>query len=124
MNTLRQDLKELFYNGALEKENYETLGEIFISSLDWPNHTETIRDWLASKDISTTLEEHVGGEGQGTTYYTVWQFARGEERIFLKFWGWYSSFLGCEFEEMYEVEQVEVVRMEWKATTNQKGEIL
>jgi len=124
VNTLRQDLKELFHNGALEEENYETLGDIFINSLDWPNHTEAIRGWLTSKNISTTLEEHVGGESEGTTYYTVWQFARGEEKLFLKFSGWYSSYIGYEFEEMYEVEQVEVVKMEWKAITNQQGENL
>lgn len=41
------------------------------------------------------VEQH-GGEGEGEDYYTVYQFTKGSETVFVKFQGWYQSYNGSE----------------------------
>lgn len=73
--------------------------------------TQKIVEKLDIENISYVLEEDVGGEGQGDDYYSVYSFSHGDEKVYIKFDGYYSSSYGSEFEEMFEVypEVVEIV---------------
>jgi hypothetical protein len=46
--------------------------------------------------------EQFGGEGQGDQYFGVWKFGD----IYIKFYGWYASHAGSEYEGMKEVKPV------------------
>lgn len=48
-----------------------------------------------------------GGEGEGDQFYHVYSFDNGEEKIFIKFDGWYASYHGAEFTEWFFVEPAE-----------------
>ncbi len=61
----------------LLKEQYERLGEIEL------------------------VEQH-GGEGEGDDYYTVYHFK--DHDVWIQFQGWYASYHGSEYEEMFEVQ--------------------
>lgn len=52
------------------------------------------------------MVEHYGGEGQGDAYYTVWFFPSID--LFVKFYGYYASHSGSEYEGMCEVKPKEV----------------
>lgn len=39
-----------------------------------------------------------GGEDQGSGYYKVVKFTRGDETVFIKFYGYYASYDGADYE--------------------------
>lgn len=45
-----------------------------------------------------TLVEDFGGEDMGSTYYAVHKFTRGDETVFIKFYGYYASYNGADYE--------------------------
>lgn len=53
--------------------------------------------------VFTKLIDRYGGENKGSDFWAVWQFTSGDEQCFLKFEGWYASFVGAEFERVFEV---------------------
>ena len=57
---------------------------------------------LASYLEDMKLVDHYGGEGQGDNYYTIWEFPKLE--IFVKFYGWYRSHYGTEYQGSTEVK--------------------
>jgi hypothetical protein len=50
---------------------------------------------------------HYGGEGQGEDYNTVWHFPVPD--IYIRFYGWYASHSGAEYEGMQLVEPKQVL---------------
>lgn len=58
---------------------------------------------LLRAGITSSVVEQYGGEDQGSDYYTIWKFKRDGEVCYVKFEGWYQSFVGAEFEEFIEV---------------------
>jgi hypothetical protein len=50
---------------------------------------------------------HYGGEGQGEEYNTVWHFPVPD--IYIRFYGWYASHSGAEYEGMQLVEPKQVL---------------
>ena len=50
--------------------------------------------------------DNYGGEDCGRDYYYIWKFTRGEGTIAIKFYGWYASHYGCEYEGCHEVKPV------------------
>ena len=59
---------------------------------------------LNEKGITCKAEEHFGGEGQGEDYWTVYSFTKGNDKVLIKFDGWYASYEGSTYEEFYEVK--------------------
>ena len=53
--------------------------------------------------------KQIGGEEQGSTYYSIYKFTDTitNEIIFIKFNGWYASYVGAEYQNMFEVKPVE-----------------
>jgi hypothetical protein len=57
-------------------------------------------------EIETTLDNQLinytsvacyGGEDQGSDYWCVWKFTKGNEECFVKFYGWYASHYGTDY---------------------------
>lgn len=55
-----------------------------------------------------------GGEDQGSEFWCVWEFTRGDEVVHFKFEGWYASYEGATFEHVYEVSPVEKTITVWQ----------
>lgn len=65
--------------------------------------------------ISIKLVDSYGGEDQGSTYYAVYQFSKdGEQDVFIKFSGWYSSYDGATFEDFKVVQPKQVMKIEFE----------
>jgi len=79
---------------------------------DDANH-EAVRDdyfhnWGSPEAPEGWTSESVdsyGGEDQGSDYWSVWRFVHTEsgEEVLVKFYGWYQSFVGSEFEGFKQV---------------------
>lgn len=119
MSTLREDLLKFFQNEDVTKD-YDSVCDFFMNggSLEYDDE---IRNWLTERQITAELVEEYGGEDQGSDYWSVWRFGRivktdrfVREEVFYKFSGWYASYVGAEFEEVFEVEPTEVMNTEWK----------
>lgn len=57
------------------------------------------------------VEQH-GGEGEGDSYWAVYNFV--DHDVFIQFDGWYASSIGSEFEEKYEVRPEQVTVTQYK----------
>ena len=62
-----------------------------------------------NSNIELNFVEHVGGEDQGSEYYSIYRFTDtiSNETVFIKFEGWYASYVGSEYRHMFEVKPVE-----------------
>jgi len=119
MSTLREDLLSFFQDEEVT-EDYDNTCDFFMHG-GYLEYDDGIRNWLAEKQIVAELMEEYGGEDQGSDYWSVWRFERiiktdglMREEVFYKFSGWYASYVGAEFQEVFEVEPVEVVKIEWR----------
>lgn len=61
--------------------------------------SEEVHAFKASCELSFTLVDEYGGEGQGEDYWTVYSFSDGHDVVYVKFQGWYASYNGAEFTE-------------------------
>lgn len=55
-------------------------------------------------NINYKHEDSFGGEGMGDEYWSVYSFFRGEEKVYVKFNGWYQSYNGADYTEWLFVE--------------------
>lgn len=69
--------------------------------------------WAEPQNIKASLAESVGGEDQGSTYYTVYKFAQGDDTAFFKFYGWYASYNGADYQGFQQVHPKEVTKIEY-----------
>ena len=67
---------------------------------------EDFNKWLTENNIKEEHIEQVGGEGQGDNYYVVYLYTKGDEKVYIKFSGYYSSFEGPSYEGYYVVNPV------------------
>ena len=51
---------------------------------------------LLSGVSSNKIQTH-GGENEGSDYWTVWEFSRGDEKVYIKFFGFYASHYGTDY---------------------------
>ena len=110
----------------IKKQSFEKLKEIFqkIRFDDNSNYTDIERSFfyedVNEKEINEFLDNEeskfiegmevidtYGGEGMGENYWVVWYFPTVD--IYVKFYGWYQSYEGSEYEDMELVEPREVV---------------
>lgn len=61
--------------------------------------------------ISFKCVDSYGGEGEGSTYYSIYSFTNkmSEETLYVKFDGYYASYVGSEFHDWFYVEPKEEV---------------
>ena len=49
---------------------------------------------------------HQGGEDQGSTYFTIWEFTNGDEKVLIRVNGYYQSYNGADYMDYDEVALV------------------
>lgn len=54
--------------------------------------------------IDYEYEDSFGGEGMGDSYWSVYSFSQGGEKVYVKFSGWYQSYNGADYTEWLFVE--------------------
>lgn len=114
--TLKQKLASVFDSGYFDR-NYTIDGKFVLRKLldeqDGAFH-DAWGELYPDDEIFLTEIDHYGGEDQGLDYWTVWEFSTADQTIMLKFDGYYQSHFPIEFNGWYEVEPVEVTRIEYK----------
>ena len=105
----------------LQKANYEKIKSIIDTKSQGQNFMhQYVDEFLLFENISDEdralfegmyYEAHFGGEEQGSTYWTVWDFPAAQLKI--RFNGWYQSYEGADYQDMELVELQEVKRMEY-----------
>ncbi len=53
---------------------------------------------LDNQLISCDVVDSYGGEEQGSDYWCVWKFSKDGEECFVKFYGYYASHYGSEYQ--------------------------
>jgi hypothetical protein len=53
---------------------------------------------LENQQIVYTPVDQYGGEDQGSDYWCVWKFSKGNEECFVKFYGYYASHYGTDYQ--------------------------
>lgn len=70
--------------------------------------------WAEANGVTEASSvDSYGGEDQGSTYYSVIRFSDGTDEVFLKFYGWYASYDGANYEGFKQVYPKEVTRIEY-----------
>jgi hypothetical protein len=109
---LKQFVESLFRDDAY--------ADFMSSSMFYSEYTAEPREWgsdeekefraaLTEAGVVCQHEDNYGGEGQGDDYWSVYSFTRGDEKVYVKFNGWYASYNGAEFTEWFFVEPKEKV---------------
>ena len=47
--------------------------------------------------VSSKMMASHGGENEGSDYWTVWEFSRRNEKVYIKFFGFYASHYGTDY---------------------------
>lgn len=98
------DITENFFHGGFELKKSRWDSEEGIA----------FKEGLKQRGLTKVESvDSYGGEGQGDTYYNVYEFSDGKECVFVKFNGWYQSYNGSEYQEWFFVEPVEVTSTEY-----------
>lgn len=69
---------------------------------------------LDSAGVICKIKDGYGGEDCGSTYYSVWEFDAGGEVFYLRFYGWYASHYGVDYQDFKEVFPKEVTKVEYQ----------
>lgn len=107
----------------LQKQNFEKIKSIINSKSQGENFMhQYVDEHVLFEDLSDgdkslfdgmEQEDHFGGEDEGSTYWTVWNFPASQ--IDIRFNGYYQSYSGADYQDMDLVELKEVKRMEYVA---------
>ena len=102
-NQLKEVINKLGLGPQLMYEDYDILSTIEESKV------LTNDEKLLFEDLE--LEDSYGGEGDGESYWTVYNFPNAGN-VKIRFNGYYASYNGAEYEDMDHVEprQVEVTQ--------------
>jgi hypothetical protein len=122
---MQTNLKE-FVTNLLHDEAYEDLiydvlfhSEYNSEPSEWDSDEEKgFRAALTEAGVVCQHEDNYGGEGQGDDYWSVYSFTRGDEKVYVKFNGWYASYNGAEFTEWFFVAPKEKVITVWVQPSN------
>jgi len=104
------DLKQ-YVNDTL-KNNGDVARDFFSGDYDETFHEKWNKSpptYFSSQGITYKLVQDVGGEDMGSTYYSVYQFTKDDQEVFVKFDGWYASYDGASYEEYLFVTPQQVV---------------
>lgn len=62
---------------------------------------------LDAKGITAVSVAEYGGEDQGPEYWNVWKFTKGADEVLVKFYGYYASHYGSEYQNFEIVKPVQ-----------------
>lgn len=63
---------------------------------------------FSSHGVTFTCVQSHGGEGEGSSYYTVYKFTKDDQEVFVKFDGWYASYDGSYYDKYFLVTPKQV----------------
>lgn len=66
--------------------------------MDEDNCYGQIATALDNQLIVYEVVDQYGGEDQGSDYWCVWKFNKDNEECFVKFYGWYASHYGVDYQ--------------------------
>lgn len=104
-----EKIKQFMKNYPVEESGYTKGLEVAFFYENLPEINYDLENGELLKDYYVV--DSYGGEGQGDTYYMVYYFPKAG--IFIKFNGWYASYSGSEYSDMYLVEPKEVTITEY-----------
>lgn len=104
-----EKIKQFIKNYPVEESGYHRGLEFAFFYEDLPKINYDLENGELLKDYYQV--DGYGGEGQGDNYYMVYHFPNAD--IFIKFYGWYASYHGAEYSDMYLVEPKEVTITEY-----------
>jgi hypothetical protein len=116
--SLKEEIKALFD----AQDNKEVERQFFYSEFtnvtQWDEDCVTeFKAELNKLGVNFNHEARHGGEGKGDAFWTVYSFTKGDEKVFVRFDGWYQSYNGAEYTEWFFVELKEVVVTQYFKTT-------
>ena len=105
------EMRRDFFTGSTPSTTSDFLesGGDFFYPEDFENFDPTCFPWTYA------YVDHYGGEGRGDAFWTVYEFSLDGVSCHIKFDGYYTSYEGATFQEMFEVAPREVMRIEWFA---------
>ena len=83
-----RDIKCEFFNSEIGQETCR---------YDDDNIVE-FKQELANAGIKFEHVDNYGGEDQGSDYWCVWKFSKDGQDCFVKFYGWYASHYGVDYQ--------------------------
>jgi len=98
-----------FFNAEYNTDNR------WIENVEPTDPRRQFREELINNDITVCFEDHYGGEGEGDAYWSVYSFQHGDQKLFVRFDGYYASYVGSEFHEWEWVEPVQQVITVYKS---------
>lgn len=100
---MKNTVKEL-----LDNCDSETINGFFESEYEQDYYTlPEDRKAFDDADIKVEHVDNYGGEDQGSEYWSVYKFTKGADTVFVRFQGYYASYVGSEFHEWFFVEPKE-----------------
>ena len=79
----------------------------------YPDVTKMIAS-LQENCIEYKVVDSYGGEGDGERYYRIYSFTKDNETLYVKFDGWYASYVGAEYSEWFFVEPYEKMVIDYR----------
>lgn len=83
-----ENVKDEFHGGEFSSKEYDW---------DYPS-VKDFRKQLTEANINFELADRYGGEDQGSDYWCVWKFSKSGEECFVKFYGYYASHYGTDYQ--------------------------
>lgn len=68
---------------------------------------DNIQEFFDAALINIKQVDSYGGEDMGSDYWAVYSFGKDNEKVFVKFYGWYASHVGSEYRGYVFVEPKE-----------------
>lgn len=103
------DFEEVVHSSMF---NRESLRGSWYEKTGAPEYLLSVQLDLA--EIQEKLEERHGGEGEGDSYWSVWSFTRGNDKVLVKLEGSYASYDGSTYDDWFFVEPEEYVAVRYK----------
>jgi len=98
------DVERAFFNSDTPKINQWTKED---------DEEDTSVKTAEEQSITYAYVDSYGGEGQGDEYWSVYEFTLDEEKVYVKFNGYYQSYNGSEYDAYFFVEPKEKVVTEY-----------
>jgi alpha-amylase/alpha-mannosidase (GH57 family) len=116
VETLKSVVSEILDNNVKICSGQLFYGDFQMEESSWDDQIRKhFRSQLNEKNISATLIDRHGGEGEGDDYWSVYSFTDGTDTVYVKFQGWYASFVGSEFTDYFFVAPREITMVVFDA---------
>lgn len=95
LNEAETDVKNCFFKSEMSDNSGE---------MDYFDDLAEFCQSCRELGINFKYEDSFGGEGQGDDFWSVYSFFNSEDKVYVKFSGWYQSYCGTEYTDWLFVE--------------------